>query len=179
MENHIRKGDLNMELRKFLETLVDKAFMNYWYRNQINPYRDPCDSFIAGKEKRTGRLYFLIDKENYHYCISGMYLDSYFCKDDIGYGFYPTKKHYNLNSLDYENREVHVLEFYMERRVEEDRSIEKVRETNFYIKFKAEEFYDTNNDKNYVKIYKPEIIEKEPNNYDDENKIFESANYDN
>lgn len=170
-----------MELRKFLETLVDKAFMNYWYRNQINPYRDSYDSFIAGKEKRTGRLYFLIDKENYHYCISGMYLDSYFCKDDIGYGFYPTKKHYNLNSLDYENREVHVLEFYMERRVEEDRSIEKVRETNFYIKFKAEEFYDTNNDKNYVKIYKPEIIEKEQNNYDDddENKIFESVNHNN
>ena len=49
-----------MELRKFLETLVDKAFMNYWYRNQINPYRDPCDSFIAGKEKGTGRLYFLL-----------------------------------------------------------------------------------------------------------------------
>ena len=67
----------------------------------------------------------------------------------------------------------------MERRVEENQSIEKVRETNFYIKFKAEEFYDANNDKNYVKIYKPEIIEKEPNNYDDENKIFESANHDN
>ena len=47
-----------MELRKFLETLVDKAFMNYWYRNQINPYRDPYDSFIAGKEKKNRKIIF-------------------------------------------------------------------------------------------------------------------------